>query len=61
MRRLANGRWDQGMLMQASARLKEPVANVAEATRPYIVRYPAACLAGALLVGVFLGWLIKRR
>jgi ElaB/YqjD/DUF883 family membrane-anchored ribosome-binding protein len=40
-----------------SKRLKDAL-GLAES---YVANYPAACCTGALVIGVFLGWWIKRR
>jgi len=50
---------EQAQLLTATAR--EQLAEGTERVREYIVNEPARALAIALGLGVFLGWMIKRR
>jgi hypothetical protein len=49
------------MTLDYAAAARERLAEGGETIKAYVVKEPARALALALGLGVFLGWLIKRR
>jgi len=57
----AQGDMLKEMALDFSATARERLAEGSETVRNYIVEHPERALGIALGLGVFLGWLIKRR